>query len=69
MSSLPTCVEKGFKTFFKILYSTYEMKSYKPTTLQPSLNVKQIVKIRQDLKLEKFVVEAKYVEGLESSST
>jgi hypothetical protein len=43
------------------------MKSYKPTTLQPSLNVKQVVKIRQDLKLEKFVVEAKYVKELKSS--
>jgi hypothetical protein len=64
MSSLPTCVEEGFKTFFKILYYAYEMKSYKPTTLQPSLNVKQVVKIRQDLKLEKFVIEAQYVQEL-----
>lgn len=66
MSSLP-CVEEGFKTFLKILYHAYEMKSYKPTTLQPSLDVKQVVKIRQDLKLEKFVVEAKYVKELKSS--
>jgi hypothetical protein len=51
MSSLPTWVEKHFKTFVKILVHTYEMKPNKPKALQPNLNVKQVVKIRQDLEL------------------
>jgi hypothetical protein len=51
MSSLPTCVEEGFNTFFKILYFAYEMKSYKLTTLQPSSNVKQVEKNKAGLKV------------------
>jgi hypothetical protein len=51
MSSLPTWVEKRFKAFVEILVLAYEMKQYKPKALQPSLNVKQVVEIRQDLEL------------------
>jgi hypothetical protein len=51
MSSLPTWVEKRFKTFVEILVLAYEVKPYEPKTLQPSLNVKLVVEIRQDLKL------------------
>jgi hypothetical protein len=51
MSSLATWVEKGFKAFLEILLFTYEVKPYKLEALQPSLNVKQIVEIGQNLKL------------------
>jgi hypothetical protein len=51
MSSLPTWVKKHLKTFIDFLVLAYEMKPYKLKALQPSLNVKQVVEIRQDLEL------------------
>jgi len=49
MLSLPTWV--GLKALLEILFLAYEVKPYKLEALQPSSNVKQIVKIGQDLKL------------------
>ncbi len=63
MLSLPIQVEEDFKSFLEILLPTYEVKPYKlEVVLQPSLNVKQVVKIGQDLMLQKFIVEAKYIQ-------
>ncbi len=63
MLSLPIQVEEDFKSFLEISLPTYEVKPYKlEVVLQPSLNVKQVVKIGQDLMLQKFIVEAKYIQ-------
>ncbi len=62
MLSLPIQVEEDFKSFLEILLPTYEVEPYNLKVLQPSLNVKQVVKIGQDLKLQKFIVKTKYIQ-------
>jgi hypothetical protein len=58
MSSLPTWVENDLK-LLEILFFAYEMKPYKLKALQPNLNVKQVVNIGHDLKLQKSIVKKK----------
>ncbi len=58
MSSLPTWVENDLK-LLEFLFFAYEMKPYNPKALQPNLNVKQVVNIGHDLKLQKFIIKKK----------